>query len=327
MEIRKGDKFGLLTVIQETPKPENRKTKGKYYLCQCECGNQKIADKSGLIRGGVKSCGCLRAKRVSESITIDITGKRFGRLTVLEKVDYKDTPQKSQAMWKCKCDCGNITVVRGTQLRQGKTKSCGCLQKEKAHDLKFINETGNRYGKLIVVKFSHIDEKKEAAIWLCKCDCGNYKEVLGTNLRNGHTNSCGCLVSKGESIITSILQEKQIKYKSQFTCKTLRTNKQGQYKFDFALLNNNDAPIGMIEYNGRQHYEETNFFEKLEDVQFRDKEKQNWCKINNIPLLTIPYTIIDKEEIKKRIINFYELITKINDDGTLETKTERDEIE
>lgn len=40
--------------------------------------------------------------------------------------------RKTSAYWKCKCDCGNIITVRGTNLRNGKTKSCGCLSKEKA---------------------------------------------------------------------------------------------------------------------------------------------------------------------------------------------------
>ena len=66
----------------------------------------------------------------------DITGQRFGRLIVIER-DYNypfehNLARKTNAYWKCKCDCGNIITVRGTNLRNGKTKSCGCLSKEKA---------------------------------------------------------------------------------------------------------------------------------------------------------------------------------------------------
>lgn len=57
---------------------------------------------------------------------IDLTGKRFGRLTVIERYGTVD----GHAAWKCKCDCGNKTVVNGKWLRAGKTTSCGCYHKE-----------------------------------------------------------------------------------------------------------------------------------------------------------------------------------------------------
>jgi hypothetical protein len=68
----------------------------------------------------------------------DITGKRFGRLIALRlhHIDNRKTPY-----WECKCDCGNIKIIRKSNLVLGYTKSCGCLQKEKAskmmHSRKF----------------------------------------------------------------------------------------------------------------------------------------------------------------------------------------------
>ena len=53
---------------------------------------------------------------------IDITGQRFGRLTVVKRYDV--------TRWLCRCDCGNETYSDSYQLRKGITKSCGCLQKE-----------------------------------------------------------------------------------------------------------------------------------------------------------------------------------------------------
>ena len=292
MNIKIGDKFALLTIIKEVPKPENRKTKGKYYLCQCDCGNQKIIDKKGLVSGRVQSCGCLRAKRVSEAVTIDLTGQRFGRLTVLEKVNYNDTPQKCEAKWRCKCDCGNIIEVRGTSLRKGTTKSCGCLHSELTSNQFRINEIGNTYGLLTVIEYAGSTPKQDA-LWLCKCQCGNTKIVAGKDLRNEHTSSCGCLISKGESLIASYLQNHNIKYKSQYTDNSLRTKSNGQYKFDFAILDDNQQPIKMIEFNGKQHYEQSDFFDDLEEIKYRDKQKSIWCQQHNIPLLIIPYWKMD----------------------------------
>lgn len=58
---------------------------------------------------------------------IDMTGEKCGRLTVLERAE---NDKHGNAMWKCKCECGNIIITLGYQLRSGHTKSCGCLQKD-----------------------------------------------------------------------------------------------------------------------------------------------------------------------------------------------------
>lgn len=57
---------------------------------------------------------------------IDLTGKRFGRLTVIKR----EEGEYNTAHWECKCDCGKICIVQGRKLRDGLTKSCGCLQRE-----------------------------------------------------------------------------------------------------------------------------------------------------------------------------------------------------
>lgn len=59
---------------------------------------------------------------------VDLTGQRFGRLTVIKRVENK----KSQAVWLCQCDCGNTTQVISAKLNNGHTKSCGCYAKDSA---------------------------------------------------------------------------------------------------------------------------------------------------------------------------------------------------
>lgn len=61
---------------------------------------------------------------------IDLTGKRFGRLTVLEKAPSTVKNGRYETWFNCKCDCGNIVTVRGRHLRYGHVNSCGCLEKE-----------------------------------------------------------------------------------------------------------------------------------------------------------------------------------------------------
>lgn len=61
---------------------------------------------------------------------IDLTGQRFGRLTVIRKTDQR---QNQCVVWECLCDCGNVCFVSSDQLMRkgsGKKRSCGCLQKE-----------------------------------------------------------------------------------------------------------------------------------------------------------------------------------------------------
>lgn len=59
---------------------------------------------------------------------IDLTGQRFGRLTVIQKA--KPQPGCTNARWLCKCDCGNEIAVRSTVLRKGESTSCGCYRSE-----------------------------------------------------------------------------------------------------------------------------------------------------------------------------------------------------
>lgn len=71
---------------------------------------------------------------------IDLTGKIFNRLTVLSRAN-NDT--KGGAQWLCKCSCGNLTTVRSYQLKSGKTKSCGCINKERMLGQKYRYKHGN----------------------------------------------------------------------------------------------------------------------------------------------------------------------------------------
>lgn len=128
----------------------------------------------------------------------DLTGQRFGRL-VVEKLSEKRDSTRA-LYWDCKCDCGGTKAVRGTTLTAGKARSCGCLSEEyrKKGSTK-VNIVGQRFERLVVI--SETDERTKCGEvkYLCKCDCGNTKVIIGTSLRNGNTRSCGCLISEGTS--------------------------------------------------------------------------------------------------------------------------------
>lgn len=112
----------------------------------------------------------------------DLTGKRFGKLVVLERCF--DMPKKrSTVYWRCLCDCGNETIATSAHLKSGDKKSCGCLHR---NDL-----AGKKFGRLKVLKKDGKENGNQ--MYLCECECGNLVRVYHTNLTRGLTRSCGCL--------------------------------------------------------------------------------------------------------------------------------------
>lgn len=112
--------------------------------------------------------------------SIDITGKRFGQLVAVARAESTG----DRTRWLCKCDCGNEKIFEYSNLVDGRTKTCGA----RVHKIK--NLTGKRFGKLTVLSLAN---EEGPARWLCECECGNKKIVLGTSLTNGNTTSCGCV--------------------------------------------------------------------------------------------------------------------------------------
>ena len=98
----------------------------RYWLCKCDCGNEKVVEESHLKNGHTKSCGCYRREK-SSSKKVDLTGSKFGRLKVIGKADVQN---RSGEYLRCVCSCGRTIEVLKDSLLTGKTKSCGCLQAE-----------------------------------------------------------------------------------------------------------------------------------------------------------------------------------------------------
>ena len=112
----------------------------------------------------------------------DLTGKIFERLTVVKRVE---NDEHGRSMWLCKCECGNQKVVMGKCLRNGHTKSCGCLNKEIVSKSSLKDVSGVKYGRLLVVNRveDYISQNgRHFVMWKCLCDCGNYAEVSSNQL-------------------------------------------------------------------------------------------------------------------------------------------------
>lgn len=130
-----GQKFKRLTVIKRV---ENDKWGTSQWLCECDCGSGKevIARANSLKNGDTGSCGCLRKEMTTLKNTHDLTGKVFGKLTVIKRgEDYISPNGRKQPRWWCQCECNgenSLKLIQGGALVSGYTQSCGCLQKEKA---------------------------------------------------------------------------------------------------------------------------------------------------------------------------------------------------
>lgn len=113
-------KFGKLTVISKAPSILGGDTIKRYWgawNCLCDCGTMKIVKTVDLIRGSVRSCGCL----YDEYGKSYVPGQKINRLTT---VSYED------GLWTCICECGNEITIPTGALSSGNTKSCGCLKIE-----------------------------------------------------------------------------------------------------------------------------------------------------------------------------------------------------
>ena len=182
-----GQVFGRLTVIKFAGWKLQKSGKNRaQWLCRCECGNEKTIVTGSLKSGKSKSCGCL-CKDIAKTKIEDLTGKIFGRLTVIGFGGYKKLKNGSKrTQWLCKCSCGSTKTIAALQLKNGSYISCGHCNPIKV---------GDKFGKLIIkkfagFKFSKTDGKRPQ--WLCECECGNERKYLEKYIKSKAATSCGC---------------------------------------------------------------------------------------------------------------------------------------
>ena len=120
----------------------------------------------------------------------DLTGRVFGLLTVLGKVESR----KGHTLWLCRCKCGKVKkIYRSNLIHQ---KSCGCLERPTGRRLSFV-KCGEKMGHLTILyslgsrvyKTEHSYTKRQFV--LCKCDCGRVVELPLSQIRSGQ-KTCGC---------------------------------------------------------------------------------------------------------------------------------------
>ena len=260
--------------------------------------------------GAIFSCSdtsvrnfCIKTGIAQSKSKYDIIGQTFdkSKLKVLD-IDLNPPYKSHETGYKCECIlCGNVKTYRKSNIEQGP----GC------HECTG-SDGGRGYRKWSIGdKFNYVtiigeSITKRDGYAMGQCQCGTVREFFIKDLRDNNIMSCGCFnKSKGECLIEDILIANEIEFKSQYCIKEFSS----YALFDFALFQNGQL-IGLLEYDGEQHFKPIEHFggeEKFKIQQERDQRKNNYCLKNNIHLERIPYTDYKKIDLQYLISLFPEL--------------------
>ena len=233
-------------------------------------------------------------RTASENRREDLTGQRFGKLTVLKiDPDFVSASGK-HTKWLCQCDCGKIKSVQSNHLKDGSQSACCPLCKN-------IIEKGSIFGMLEVLEpTGQRNVNSGAVMYLCQCSCGNKQLISSTELRAGRRKQCDkCNDSYGENKVKQLLEKNNIDYekeKSFIDCINPETGRK--LRFDFYLPDYNI----LIEVDGEQHFTSVEYWggeKELEKIKIRDNIKNVYCKEKNIKLVRIKYNELDNLTIDK----------------------------
>ena len=222
-----------------------------------------------------------------------LSGRKFGRLLVLERSDewYTYPNGDRDFKWVCQCDCGNIVVTRGNVLRNSRFKqSCGCWRMEES----ILDEDmiDRKFGLCRVVARAnriHVGGNATVDAWTCDCACGNRFVARGPQLRIGNVISCGCAsTSKWEVWLGQFLDEHGFIYSTQKFYSDLRGIGYGYLTYDFCV--NTSVGDVLIECQGNQHYFPVDYFggqTSFEKQVEHDRRKREYAETHGIRLIEI----------------------------------------
>ena len=245
-----GQTFGFLTVQSVEYRPSPCGKQRAYCTCACVCGTVVTRTLDSLCKSKQPSCGCKRAEIMQERCRKDLTGQKFGRLTVIEMLWKANESTKC----KCLCDCGNVVTALASGIKSGKTLSCGCLHSDRTRESNTKDWTGIKSDWGVTILRPYKQNDQGVWIWECECGlCGKHFYELPIKVLNGSQKSCGCAKrSSGEAHIEKYLREHSIIYKSQYAFKECKDKQV--LLFDFAVFDDNGKLSFLIEYDGQQHY-------------------------------------------------------------------------
>jgi len=246
-----------------------------------------------------------------------LIGEKFNKLTVIEDSGER---YNGNIIWKCLCDCGNLHLVKSSNLKNGRTKSCGCGRKEFYKNNRKSNKIeleGKKFGRLTVICDSGI-RKNRMVVWECLCDCGNKHYITTTALTVSGTKSCGCLQREIAGKQSNLEIGEASKRKEYYAYKQSAKRRKIDFKLsfeDFVKICEQDCfycgsePIQIRKYTYTEKYKNSKFaIDWIHNGLDRFKNECGYenenvvpcCKICNYMKQTMSY-----DEFKKHIIKIY----------------------
>lgn len=262
-------------------------------LFRCKCGNEFSSTFGNFKSSANKACRkCAkigRKKKTDSQFKEELLIKHSGLIYAIG--EYKSALEYV----KVGCSvCGHEWDSRASALSamgQGCPVCGGTLRKTQE---KFINDLETVHGDDISVLGNYIATASKIKVKCNKC-LNEWNPVAASLLRG---SGCPlCVSSKGEKEIENCLSSLKCLFQPQYRFKDCIN--QRQLPFDFAVLDDSDDPVLLIEYDGRQHFEAVEHWggeATLQRTQQNDRIKTDYCKANCIPLLRISYKQQDQIE-------------------------------
>lgn len=301
-----GGKFGRWTV---TSNWSRRKSGHIYFLCVCECGNKKEVASTSLVNGSSQSCGCLQSEVAVKTKNKEILKNREEfkekvRVAVGEEYTFLEDYKKSIIKIKVKHNkCGSIYKVTPSRFLSNGNRCPHCnIMSRRSNDKVFRKRVKEVAGNEYNFHDRYVTNHKKLRVTHNKC--GNTYKVSPQKFLQGR-RCPNCFISKGEEKVKNKLENTCIPY-----VREKRFKETGMKRFDFYLPSLNAC----IEYDGKQHFYMEDYWgggKELARVQQSDKEKNEFCARNNMPLLRIPYYEIDR--VDEIVAEFIEELTIANE--------------
>lgn len=151
----------------------------------------------------------------------DLTGRRFGRLVVLAKTER----QTGRCyFWRCRCDCGKEKDVLSSRLKDGTTRSCGCLIDETLRK----DVTDRRYGHLTAVRKTEKRGLHNSTIWVWRCDCGAEIERSLRSVSDADDPMCPKCLEQKNKVTMEKIRSKIEKFETGCAQKTVEYIREGK---------------------------------------------------------------------------------------------------
>ncbi len=268
------------------------------------CGYEWWIDPWSLLRKQIKNCPLCnnKWKRTTDTFKAEVAQLYDNEYEVLG--EYKSTNKPILMRHKV---CGTEFLRLPREFKKGvrcpKCRRPNYFENTETFQQRLDEKYSGEYELLSDYQYA----RRKVSV---KCKkCGTVWQVTPDNLMRGH--GCPhCTISHGEDRIENWLKQKGFNYKAQYSNKSCRDKRA--LRFDFAILDENNNPVFLIEYDGAHHFTPTRFNNimsneqcesNLKDVQRKDAIKKKYCEKNNIPLLRISHRQFNKiEEILEKSI-------------------------